>query len=920
MPDWKDEIRKRLSDLELSPLRELEIVEELSQHLEDRYQELLIGGVSEEEAYRVLLDELSGKEVLAEELRRVEQPVRRESVVLGAERRNLMSDLWQDLRYGFRILSKNAGFTLVALLSLALGIGANTAIFQLIDSVRLRTLPVKNPEEVVEVRIRDMNGARGNFNSWHATFTNPIWEQMKDRQQAFSGIFAWGVDGFNLSVGGEARIAQGLWVSGDFFNVLGVKPILGRLFNVADDMRGCGSPGVVISYSFWQREFGGDVGVIGRKLTLESKPVEIIGVTPSSFFGLEIGRSFDVAVPICSEAFFNGQENRIDSGVNWWLTVMGRLKPGSTVEQATAYLNEISPGVFEASLPSNYPSENVKDYLGFKLAAYPAGTGVSLLRETYEDPLWLLMLISALVLLIACANLANLMLARASSREREIAVRLALGASRGRLLRQLMTESLLLAIAGALLGILLAQALSEFLVSFISTKGDPFFVDLNPGWHVLGFTAVLAILTCLLFGLTPALRATRIEPGVVMKAGGRGLTAGRERFSLRRILVVSQVAISLVLLVCAFLFSRSLGNLLTLNPGFQQENILITNLDFSHLNLPKERVKPFRQELIERLKAVPGVDSVAETYIIPLGGSSWSNKTWIDGNSSKLIKDTLISRIGPDYFKTLRTELRAGRDFNEHDTATSTKVAIVNEAFAQQLANGENPVGKRFWVEQTPRDPETLYEIVGLVENTKYRDLREDFTPIAFFPMSQEPRPGQYDRILIRSNIPMAGLISSVKLALAEVSPDITLGFRVFKTDIRESLLRERLMATLSGFFGLLALLLACIGLYGIMSYGVTGRINEIGIRMALGAQQRDVLWLILREALILVLIGVVIGLPVVLAATRLVSSLLFGLAPADAFSLSLAVLLMFAVAAVAGYIPARRATKVDPMVALRYE
>ena len=514
-------------------------------------------------------------------------------------------EMIQDLRYGFRMLIKNPSFTFVAVMSLALGIGANTAIFQLLDVVRLRTLPVKAPQELAEVRLTNMGGARGNFSSWHPVVTNPIWEQIRQRQESFSSLFAWAADGFNLAQGGEVRPAQALWVSGEFFNILGIDPELGRVFTAADDRRGSGSPGLVISHGFWQREYGGDPNIIGRKITLGDSPCEIIGVTPANFFGLEVGRSFDIAVPISGEEVIRGKNHRLDSGTDWWLTVTGRLKPGVSIEQAAAQLGSISPTLFETTLPANYPPVSVDKYLGFKLTASPAGSGVSQLRENYTRSLWLLLAIAGLVLLIACANLANLLLARASVREREIAVRQALGASRGRLVRQLLVESLLLATVGAALGAALAQGLSRLLVSFLNTDGNQVFLELSPDWRVLGFAVVLAGLTCILFGLAPAMRATRIELGAVMKAGGRGLTASRERFSLRRALVVVQVALSLVLVAGAFLFSRSLGKLTTVDVGFSRQGILLANVGFRRLNVPAERRLSFKGELLERIRQSP---------------------------------------------------------------------------------------------------------------------------------------------------------------------------------------------------------------------------------------------------------------------------------------------------------------------------
>jgi predicted permease len=570
-------------------------------------------------------------------------------------------------------------------------------------------------------------------------------------------------------------------------------------------------------------------------------------------------------------------------------------------------------------LPANYPPVSVPGYLKFKLEAAPAGAGYSSLREDYERPLWLLLGIAATVLLIACANLANLLLARASAREREMAVRQAVGASRLRLIRQLLAESLLLAVVGAALGALLAQTLSRFLVSFLSTAGNALFLDLSVDWRVLGFAAGIAAVTCILFGLTPAMRATRLAPGAAMKASGRGLTAGRERFSLRRALVVLQVALSLVLVASALLFSRSLNRILTVDAGFQPEGILLTRAGFGPLNLPPDRRLAFRRELLDRIKAIPGVEAATESNIVPLSGSATANNVWVDNDAERKVT-TSLSRVGQNYFTTLLTPVLAGRDFDEHDGIGTPKVAVVNETFARRLLNGANPIGHRFWIESTPSDPETQYEIVGLVKDTKYGDLREDFGPIAFLASAQDPRPAPSGQFLIRSRLPQAEITNAVRSVIGNLNPAININFQGFRTMIDESLLRERLMATLSGFFGLLALLLASIGLYGILSYDVASRTNELGIRMALGAQTGHVLSLIMREAFVLVLVGVVVGLPFVFAATRFASTLLFNLTPTDPVSVSLAALLLFVVAFLAAYLPARRATKVDPLVALRYE
>jgi len=834
---------------------------------------------------------------------------------------SLFEHVGQDLRYAARLLRLNPGFTLVAVLSLALGIGANAAIFQLIDAVRLRTLPVAHPEQLAIVRIANRRSASGSFNGRYSQLTNAMWEQIRDHQQGFSGIFAWSGEGLNLATGGESRIAQVIYVSGDFFRVLEVPPLLGRMLNVADDQSGCGSPTAILSYSFWQREYGGEASAIGRKLTLEGHPFEIVGVTPADFYGVDVGHTFDVAIPICAEKIVRGEDSRLNVKYDWWLAAMGRLKPGWTLKRASSQLEAISPGIFQETVPTDFLNpEGAKNYLAYKLGAFPAATGFSGLRSDYESPLWLLLAIAGLVLLIACANLANLLLARASAREREIAVRLALGASRGRLIRQLLAESLLLASFGAVLGAGLARVLSQFLVSFIGTAQERMFVDLSPDWRVLGFIALTALMTCVLFGLAPAIRATRTAPYTVLKAASRSATAGREKFGLRRALVVSQVALSFVLLVGALLFVRSLRYLLTLDAGFQQSGIIITNLDFSRLNIAKPARLEYKHQLLERLRAIPGVESAADAYIVPVSGNSWNEEVLGDKSDHDERGESFFNRVSPDYFKTLGTPLLAGREFNEHDTLTSPKVAIVNEAFARKYLGGGNPLGKTIRIETRPGKPVPVYEVVGLVKDTKYNDMRDALAPIVYEPASQEDDPDQFQQTILRSRLPLPALLSAVKATMAQASPDINLEFHVFETQIRESLLRERLMATLSGFFGFLAALLAMIGLYGVISYMVARRTSEIGIRMAMGALPRDVVVMIMREAAILLAIGMGVGAALALAGGKAASSMLYGLKPKDPITFAIALVVLAAVAAAASFLPALRASRLDPMAALRDE
>ncbi len=827
-----------------------------------------------------------------------------------------------DLNFGIRMLLKNPAFTVVAVLSLALGIGANTAIFQVLNAVRLKTLPIQNAGEVAQIRMRehDVELTRGNKGMMrYGPITNPLWEKVRDGQQGFSTIGAWGIGGFNLAQGGEVRPARGLWVSGNFFNVLGVNPQLGRTFNEADDQRGCNTPGVVISHGFWQSEFGGAPDVIGRKLTLSDHQLDVIGVTPASFFGLEVGKSFDVAVPICADPIFLGANSRLDSGISWWLMPIGRLRPGWTVGQASAQLSSMSTALFQETLPSNYPAVSVNDYLNSKLEVVDGSSGYSILRQNYERPLWVLLIIAGLVLLITCANLANLLLARGSAREREMAVRQAVGASRLRILRQLLIENVVLAAIGTAIGAGLAQPLTQLLVASIGTTNNIVFLDVSPDFRVLAFAAGVAFLTCIFFGLAPAVRATRISPGAAMKAAGRGLTAGRERFSLRRGLVVFQVAVSLVLVAGAFLFSRSLNKLLNLDAGFNQNNLLISSVGFNRLKIEPEQRLAFRAELIERIKNVPGVDDVAEMDTYPLTGGGRGNNVWLEGKTSESQVGSSFNRVGVDYLKTLQIPLVAGRSFATSDSINAPPVAIINQTLARQL-NEANPVGKRLIVEATPGDPETSFEIIGIVRDAKFEDLREEDLPVVYLASAQDQYPSLARRYLVRSNLPPAELSASIKRNLMQFNSGLDVNFQLFRTMVQESLLRERLMAQLSGFFGVLALLLASIGLYGLLSYAVASRTNEIGIRMALGAQTRDVVSLILKESLVLVLIGVGVGVPVVLYVVRFAESLLFELSPTDPVSLIGAGLVLLLVAVFAAYLPARRATKVDPLVALRYE
>ncbi|HUJ31838.1 MAG TPA: ABC transporter permease [Candidatus Acidoferrum sp.] len=837
-----------------------------------------------------------------------------------------MQALGKDLRYGLRMLAKSPGFTVVAILTLAMGIGANAAIFQLIDAVRLRTLPVKNPKQLAIVHIDKKHWGSGNFNGPYAEFSFPLWEQVQQRQQAFSTIAAWGGGAgqkLNLAKGGEVDMAPAIWVSGEFFETLGVPPVLGRLISDADDQKGCAG-GVDISYSFWQRRYGGDASVIGKQLTLEGHSFPILGVTPPSFYGVSVGDRFDIAVPICAEPIINGPFSRITGERNresWWLSVFGRLKPGWTLERASAQLAVTASPSLHETIPPQYDAEGVKHYLDYTFQAWPAENGFSHMRRDTSDPLWLLLGLSGLVLLIACANLANLMLARASSREREIAVRLAMGASRGRLIRQLLSESALLAIAGAVCGGFLAAVLSRFLVAFISTPDNPVFLDMPTDWRVLAFAAGLAVLTTILFGLAPALRAGNVPIGSVLKTDGRGMTAGRKRFRFQRVLVASQVALSLVLLAGALLFARSLRNLMTRDPGFQQDGILVTDIDFTRLNLPAERQDPFMQDLLERIRAIPGVAAAAASNRSPVNGNS-SNDWVLDDKGGHSHGWAYEDYVSPVYCKTIENPMLAGRDFNADDTATSPRVAIVNQTFVKQFLNGEkDAIGKQFRVWVPPGQPPRYYIVVGEVKDSVYNDMHDPMQAVMYFPRTQLAPPFVYPgaTLLIRSQAGIAGVLNPVKETIAGESQEIDIHFKVLRTQIRESLSQDELIAMLCGFFGVLAVLLAAVGLYGVISYTVAQRTNEIGIRMALGAQRSAVVRLVLGEVAVLIGVGVVIGAGLTLAGGKAATSLLYGLAARDPVTLGAAAILLAIVGFAASFVPAQRATRVDPMVALRY-
>jgi predicted permease len=830
-------------------------------------------------------------------------------------RRSLFESSIQDLKIAFRSLRKSPGFAITAILTLALGIGVNASIFQLMDAVRLRSLPVAAPDRLASVEIR--GGIHDFIPVRPSDLSFPLWEQIRDHQQAFSSVFAWRTNHVRVGQGIDERKAVALWFTGEAFNTLGISPEKGRFFSPEEDKPGCGIPGTVISYAFWQSQFGGQDSAIGSTILIERKATRVLGVTPAGFLGLEIGRTFDFALPICSTPTYHDDLPFFTRPDYFFLTVIGRLKFGWTLARASAQLESVSPGIIAATLPTGYSNAFLDIYKRYRLNAYPAGHGVSSL-DTYDSSLWLLLGITSLVLLIACANLANLMLVRGNSRQREIAVRLALGASRWRLIRQSLAEGLILAVSGALLGTLLAFGFSRVIVWFISSAQESVKIDLSLDWRIFVFTTFLALFTCAIFDLWPAIRSSQTNPGIALKSGNRGTTQGRERFSFQQTLVVAQIAVSMVLLVGALLFVRSFRNLITYNPGFRENGIILAHVNLSHRKLSDlDAYDGAMRELLSQIRANPGVDSAATTTHIPLNGSTWQFGMR-GGDREGSSKFTWIS---PGYFETMSIPLVAGRQFSDQiDSRNSPRVLIVNQTFARTFFGNDNPIGKTVRTIAEPTYPAAEFQIVGVVRDTKYGSLRDPTPPETFAPSTQFPPGQKAAMVFIHTSIPPERVIPILRESVQQHDPEMDYELFVYQNTVEDTLRQERMMAILSGSFGALAALLTMVGLYGVISYITTMRRNEIGIRMALGADRSSVLGLISTQTLRMLGAGVLLGILISLAATRGASSLLFGLHPNDPLSIIYAAALLVVVALLAGYIPARRASLINPSSALRDE
>ena len=882
---------RRFTNLLRSNRVSVDIDREMAFHMNELADDLMARGMSEPDARR-------------EARRRFGNPSMQKERTRDADILTWLESLGADVRYALRALRASPAFAIVTIASLGLGIGANTAIFSLINAVVLRSLPVAHPEELVQVTYGESEES--------GVFTNPIWEQIRDRQSVFSGVFAYGGEArFNLTSGGEVRRASGNWVSGDYFSTLGVQPALGRLLARADDVPGC-TPVAVLGHGFWQSEFGGSRDIIGKTIALDRKAHVIVGVTDPSFFGVHVGESPQVFVPLCLRP---GLEARS----NWFLYVIGRPRPGVTPAQVTANLKAIAPSVYGSTVPQNWGVAQKADYQSRSLGSRPAATGLSEVRRQYQQALVVLMAVVGLVLLIACANVANLLLARAAVRGREMAIRLAIGAARRRLIRQLLTESVLLAGLGAIVGVLFARWGSALLVRTLSRGSFPVYLDLTVDGRVLGFTLMVAVATGILFGLAPAWRSTRIDPQMALKANGRGITEGHSRFTIGKVLVVGQIALSLVLVIGAGLLLGSFRRLTTFDPGFQREGVLIVSVNLQNAGYAAGEFGAVQRDLLERFRALPGVVAAGGADITPISGSSWNDVIRVDGfvATSEDDAQSYFNEVTDGYFAAMGTPLLAGRDFDARDRPTSQPVAIVNEALVRKFFHGASPLGKSYRVvlHDTLGPP---VEIIGVVKDSKYRRLREEPTPTIYLAASQAERAGPVTNYELRAAGAASSLVPAVKSMVAGVNPTIALVLTPLSQQVESSLTRERLLARLSGFFGALALLLATVGLYGTLSYSVARRRNEIGIRIALGAARGRVVRLVLGEVTRIVALGIALGAVAALMSTRWVEAFLYGLTPSDPATIIGSAVVLAVVALAAGALPAWRAARVDPISALR--
>lgn len=845
-------------------------------------------GVPPAEARRLAVLELGGVEQAKERVRTYRH---------GA----WLDEAGRDVRYAFRMFVKNPGFSVIIVLTLALGIGANTAIFSLIDALMLRWLPVRNPQELVQISLQPPSAR----DSPGASVSYPIVRALADQREIFTAVA--GFSRFNFDVGAPGSVSRvpGAMVTGGYYETLGLNPVIGRLLTLEDDQPG--APLVAVaSYGYWERQLARSPAAVGQTVRINGVPVTIVGVSPRGFVGANVGSIADITMAVAAIPQVNPASAPLLGPGNFWLRVLARPRTGVSISQATARLNAVWPQISEPVIAPHWPASRRKAMADSVFQLSSGGTGWTYLREVYRKPLFVLMAVVGLVLLIACANVASLLLARASARQREIAVRLAIGAGRGRIVRQLLIESTLLSLTGAAFGVGLAWVSGRFLVSMISTGPAEIVFDLTPNWHILGFTSAVAIATGVLFGVAPALQTTAEGPSAVLKEDTR-MSGARSR--LLPSLVSAQVALSLVLLSGAGLFIRTLQNLQNLDPGFNAEGVLLVDLEGRRTAVPRE--------LLDDVQRMPGVVSASLSTHTPLSGSVWSEPAVPAGQPIPERDNAYFIGAGPRFFATMQIPLLSGREFTDRDSADSPAVAVVNEVFAQRHFANQNPVGQH--LSANVRGRRRDLEIVGLVRNTNAAGLRAAPPPTVYVAYAQ--LTGDLPTtIAVRATGPLGRAASAIQQELQLKLPGAPIEVRPLSAQVAATMVQERMLATLAGGFGLLALTLACVGLYGLLAYSVVQRTKEIGIRMALGAQRTRVVTLVFKGGARLVLIGIALGLPTAWAASRWVESMLFGLTKTDPAAIGGAIVLLTAAAQLAAYVPARRASRVDPLVALRHE
>ena len=855
------------------------------------------------------------------------------------EMRGWVETVGRDFGYALRTLRRSRGFAVVAALTLALGIGANTAIFTLLDQVLLRLLPVKNPQQLV---LLTMRGHHYGSNWGGNAISYPMYRDFQDHNEVFSGMFCRFPDHVSLTFDGQSERVAAELVSGTYFPVLGVSTVLGRAFTPNDDRVRDGHPLVVLSYDYWKQRFGGDAQIVGKTVLVNNYQMTIIGVAQPGFDGVELGYATKIFVPVMMQKeIIIGNDKMLTDRRSRWVNAFGRLKPGVSVTKAKASLQPFMHSMLEMEVKEaafrNASAYDREQFLKCWIDLWPGSQGRAQLRAELSTPLWVLMATTGMVLLIACANIANLLLARATGRQKEIAVRLAMGATRGRIVSQLLIETLSLSALGGILGLALAFWADKALMAiYLPSDANGLNISTAPDFRILLFTLAVTVVTGIVFGLAPALQATRPDVGRTLKDQA-GAVVGGGHGRLRNALVVTQVAMSLLLLIGAGLFLRSLKNLSNLGPGFRAERLVGFNIDPSLNGYSVPRLKNFYQQLTDNLSSLPGVQSVGLASMRIMENNEWDSSMTVEGYTAPKPEDRAqpyMNMIGPGYFATMGIPIVAGRDFRlsddremkrenlsdepENERWTPTAV-MINEKFARKYFAGRNPVGMHVGFGSDPGTP-TQMEIIGVVKDVKYTNLRDEIPEQAFIPYMGSRFVSDMT-VYLRTTGEPNQLMTSIRAKVREMDANLPIyAMRTMDEQISNSLSTERMIASLSTVFGFVATMLAIIGLYGVMSYSVSQRTREIGIRMALGAEQRKVIGMVMREVLLLIAIGVGLGVPAALALTSVVKSQLYGLQAHDPWTLGLATALLVLVACAAGYVPALRASRVDPMKALRYE